>query len=163
MTRSRCAALAVWATAWLAGRAASDDVLRVTIGDDGPHRVIGLPDGPGGPPPPPAPDGLAGPSGPNRPPSAPLAAALIEWRRCADAVRLVLPVPGDPRGLPGPPEFRAAALDAGEAVYGGWLGLVPQVFDHPVSSAPATVTWTAFVVEQPPQDPLSIADAQFEL
>src|SRR6185312_8346451 len=32
-----------------------------------------------------------------------------------DEVRLVLPAPGDPRGLPGPGEFSGAALVAGEA------------------------------------------------
>lgn len=33
-----------------------------------------------------------------------------------DEIRLALPAPGDPRGLPGPGEFTGAALLAGEAV-----------------------------------------------
>ncbi len=142
MTRLRSGALAAWASAWLAGRAAFDDVLHVTIGGDGAHRVAGLPDA----------DGLV-----------PLGAVLIEWRRSARAVRLVLPVPGDVRGVPGPSAFRAAALDAGEAVFGGALGLVPQVAEHSISSAPTTVTWHAYLVDAPPPDPLCIPDAQHEL
>jgi hypothetical protein len=45
------------------------------------------------------------------------------------ALRLALPVPGDPLGLTGPPEFNVAALDAGAAVMavlpGRAAGLVP--------------------------------------
>src|SRR5215468_10396820 len=44
-----------------------------------------------------------------------------------DEIRLVLPAPGDPRGLPGPGPFTGAALEAGEAVVAGRLGLVPEV------------------------------------
>src|SRR5437667_8849898 len=44
-----------------------------------------------------------------------------------DQVRLVLPVPGDPRGLPGPGDFSAAALLAEEAALAGPYGLVPEV------------------------------------
>ena len=41
---------------------------------------------------------------------------LVAWRRAGAPVRVVLPAPGDVRGLPGPAAFRAAALTAGEAV-----------------------------------------------
>src|SRR5256885_11107719 len=47
-----------------------------------------------------------------------------------DEVRVVLPVPGDPRGLPGPGEFTGAALLAQEAVVAGGDGLVSQVPQH---------------------------------
>ena len=140
MTRLRSGALVAWTSAWLAGQAASDEVLRATVGHDAPHHVDGLADG-----------------------LVPLSEALITWRKAGDIVRLVLPVAGDVRGLPGPAQFRSGALDAGEAAYGGGLGLVPDVVDRHPSSAPPTVTWRAFQVEAPPPDPLSVPDAQHDL
>jgi hypothetical protein len=140
MTRLRSGALVAWTSAWLAGQAASDDVLRATVGHDAPHQVDGLADE-----------------------LVPLSEALITWRKAGDIVRLVLPVAGDVRGLPGPAQFRSGALDAGEAAYGGGLGLVPDVVDRHPSSAPPTVTWRAFRVEAPPPDPLSVPDAQHDL
>lgn len=55
----------------------------------------------------------------------------------AQRLRLVLPAPGDAAGLPGPPAFNAAALEAGAAVVsvGASLGLVPEV-------GRAVVRWT---------------------
>jgi hypothetical protein len=137
----RSGPLAAWTCAWLAGAVASDEVLRAVTQDDGPHRVVGL----------------AGAQ------SEPLSEALIAWRRAGGSVRLVLPVPGDVRGLPGPAAFRSAALAAGEAVVGGAIGLVPHVSDHSPSSAPPSVLWTAFVLEPAPDDPIDIRDAQHEL
>lgn len=61
-----------------------------------------------------------------------------------DRVRLVLPVPGDPTGLPGPgTPFTAAALGAGEAVVAGPVGLVPAVRSHVSGSGDefTTVIW----------------------
>jgi len=75
----------------------------------------------------------------------------------------VLPVAGDVRGLPGPAQFRSCALDAGEAVVGGGLGLVPDVVERYPSSVPATVVWQAHTVDDPPPDPLSVAEAQHDL
>ena len=124
--------------------AASDDVLRATVGDDSPHHVEGLPDAPAASP-------------------VPLSEALITWRRTGAAVRLVLPVAGDVRGLPGPAQFRSGALDAGEAVVGGWLGLVPDVVVRHPSSVPATVVWQAHSVDEPPPDPQSVPEAQHDL
>ena len=58
--------------------------------------------------------------------------------RGATYAGLALPVDGDPLGLGGPRDFNAAALEAGQAVVAGGLGLVPveqgetvqwQVFD----------------------------------
>ena len=144
MTRLRSGALVAWTSAWLAGSAASDEVLRATVGTDAPHHVAGLPDV--------GADDLA-----------PLSEALITWRKTASMVRLVLPVAGDVRGLPGPAQFRSTALDAGEAVLGGGLGLVPDVVDAHPSSAPTSVTWRAFQIDEPPPDPLSVPDAQHDL
>ena len=61
------------------------------------------------------------------------------------------------RGVPGPAEFRAAALEAGEAVCGGSLGLVPEVTEYCPSSAPPTVVWHAFVIEPAPPDYVQLA------
>ena len=47
-----------------------------------------------------------------------------------DQISLVLPAPGDPRGLPGPGPFSSAALVAGEAVVAGTIGLIPEVRTH---------------------------------
>ena len=151
--RSRCGPLAAWASSWLAGHAAADEVLRAVAGTDGAHRVTGLPeDGTG-----------ATAAATDRSESSPLSELLIAWRRCAGRVRLVLPLPGDLRGMPDHAGFRAAALVAGEAVVGGTLALVPDVFDPAPSSAPVSVTWRAFEVADSPADDVALGDAQYDL
>jgi hypothetical protein len=143
MTRLRSGPLAAWASSWLAGVAAADEVLRATTGDDAPHQVIGLPECDAE--------------------YAALTEVLIRWRRGGEPIRLVLPVAGDVRGVPGPAGFRSAALAAGEGVHGGGIGLVPTVIDRAPSSAPPSVVWQAFAVETSPPDYLGVADAQQEL
>jgi hypothetical protein len=76
---------------------------------------------------------------------------------------VVLPVAGDVRGLPGPANFREAALDTGEAVIGGGVGVVPEIVDYAPSSAPTTVLWRAFQIEPLPIDHISVTDAQYDL
>jgi hypothetical protein len=120
-----------------------DQAADAVIGDDAPHQVGGLP----------AYDVEL----------APLREALVAWRRAGGCVRVVLPVAGDVRGLPGPAEFRSAALERGEAVVGCGLGVVPDVIDHHPSSAPPTVLWQAFVIDPVPVDFVSVPDAQYEL
>jgi hypothetical protein len=142
VTRLRSGPLAAWTAAWLDGLAASDEVLRAAAGRDAPHRVTGL-------------AGLDEP--------APLSEVLIHWRRGGGAVRLVLPVAGDVRGLPASAAFRSAALEAGEAVYGATLGLVPTVVDYAPSSAPSTVLWHAFDVGPASVDHIVVADAEYDL
>jgi hypothetical protein len=63
-----------------------------------------------------------------------------------DDIRLVLPAPGDPRGLPGPGAFTSAALLAGEAVVARELGLVPEVRRHTSGSGDSfeTVRWQVY-------------------
>ncbi|GIF67738.1 hypothetical protein Ais01nite_57730 [Asanoa ishikariensis] len=84
-----------------------------------------------------------------------------------DQVRLVLPAPGDPRGLPGPGEFTGAALVAGEAVIAGDLGLIPEVRTHTSGSGMTfeTVLWRCFALPAgaPPPVPVSVAEAETEL
>jgi hypothetical protein len=133
--------LAAWASAWLAGAVGADDVVDAVTGDDLPHQVVGTPE-------------LD---------FAPLARLLVEWRRRGGPVRAVVPTPGDVRGVPGPPAFRSAALDAGQAAYAGGLGVVPELIEHGPSSAPPTVLWHAFSVEPAPPDFLALGDAQYEL
>lgn len=126
-TGRRSAALAAWTTAFLRGRERAERVLAAVTGADEPHRVHGL---------------VAGDDLP----------ALLEdlRRRRAEGLRLVLPVPGDPRGLPGPGPLTAAALDRGEAVVaqGGAVGygLVPErsVHGHDAEGFATVVEWTAF-------------------
>jgi hypothetical protein len=143
VTRLRSGPLTAWAAAWLSGQGSLDHVVTAVTARDAPHQVggfaefdaelVGLPD------------------------------VLLAWRRRGASVRLVLPVAGDVRGLPGPAAFRSAALEAGEAVCGGTLGLVPQVIEYPPSSAPATVLWQAFATDPQPPDFQSLGDAQYEL
>lgn len=126
--------------AWYAGYVGPDEVVDAVTQDDAMHEVAGL--------------GLD---------TLPLREALAVWRREAAPVRLALPVPGDVRGVPGPTEFREAALDAGEAVWSGSLGLVPEITEYYPSSAPTTVTWQAYVIEPAPPDYLQLAEVQYEL
>lgn len=142
MARLRSGTLAAWGCAWLNGTAAADDVLEATVGDDAPHMVQDLP---------------------GTPSIAPLSELLIAFRRSGEAIRLVLPAAGDIRGVPGPAEFRAAALQSGEAVVCGGIGLVPDIVDYAPSSAPTSVTWRAYAVEPLPTDYTSVVDAGQDL
>lgn len=142
--RVRSGVLAAWTSAWLAGEAAYDDVVARVTGDDEPHRVTGLP----------------GTNG-----ETPLGWALPVLReRSPEGVRAVLPMAGDPRGLPGPGPFTTGALEAGEAVVGRGLGLVPRVTEHgSVADRTCTVLWTAYEVVEPAPDPLTVPEAEHEL
>jgi hypothetical protein len=159
MSRVRSGVLAAWASAWLAGEAAYDDVVSHVTRHDEPHRVAGLPDA----------DGLPGED-------APLGWALTVLReRSPDGVRVVLPVPGDPRGLPlgaaaGPEDdgsaaFTAAAMEAGEAVVGRGLGLAPALTEHgsALGSRTTSVRWTLYPIGDTAPDPLTVAEAEHDL
>jgi hypothetical protein len=114
---------AVWATAWLTGRAAYDDALDALLGDTA-HRVTGLP-------------------GTTEP--VPLGWALTAVRNLGERrFRLVLPVPGDVRGLPPVPGLAPLALESGQAAVGERLALVPE------SLGPEAVGWTAFPLDGAP-------------
>ena len=96
---------AVWATAWLSGRASYDDALDALAGDTA-HRVAGLP---------------------GTDEAVPLGSALTALRGLGERrFRLVLPVPGDVRGLPAVPGLAALALESGQAAVGERLALVPE-------------------------------------
>ena len=90
------AAVAWWLTAWLRGHEQTDHVLDVLAGDT--HLLEGG-----------------------------SALDLLARSRATGATYagLALPVDGDPLGLGGPRAFNEAALEAGQAVVVGRLGLVP--------------------------------------
>ena len=95
----------------------TDLVLDAVLGEDATHVVAGLPDVDG---------------------SVTLGRALAELRiDGATGFGLALPGPGDPVGIGGPADFSAAALEYGEAVVAGRLGLVPR-------RVGAAVEWTAY-------------------
>lgn len=143
MAHVRSGPLAAWSAAFFAGRVSLDQATDAVTGSDAPHQVVGLPQF--------GCDPLA------------LRELLVGWRRRGGGVRVVLPVAGDVRGLPGPAAMRSAALERREAAVGTGLGVVPEVIDHSPSSAPTTVVWHAFVTEPAPSDELSVTDAQYEL
>jgi hypothetical protein len=120
---------AVWATAWLTGRTSYDDALDALLGDTA-HRVTGLP---------------------GSDEAVPLGWALTALRGLGERrFRLVLPVPGDVRGVPAVPGIAAAALEAGQAAVGDRLTLVPEAV------GPEVVQWTAFPLDggTPPPPPV---------
>lgn len=124
------ALLVAWGTAVVRGLASPDDVVAV-LGGDEPHRVRGLP----------GEDGEVG-----------LTVALGRLRAAAVAgLRLVLPVPGDPGGLPGPASFNHEAVQAGQAaltVGGPALGLLPVRNDARPATAGPGLRWEVHSVER---------------
>ncbi|GLZ78775.1 hypothetical protein Afil01_35820 [Actinorhabdospora filicis] len=73
-------------------------------------------------------------------------ASTLFARTHPDDIRLVLPVPGDPRGLPVKGPFTGAALTTGEAVIAGSSGLVPEITEHVSGSGDRweSVTWRVY-------------------
>lgn len=117
---------AVWATAWLTGRASYDDALDALVGDTA-HRVAGVP---------------------GTDEAVPLGWALSALRGAGERrFRLVLPVPGDVRGLPRVPGLAESALEAGQAAVGERLALVPEPL------GPEVVQWTVFDLTGAPPVP----------
>jgi hypothetical protein len=117
---------AAWATAWLSNRCSFDEALDALTGDTA-HTVSGLP-------------GARG--------AVPLGQALAALRsRGERRFLLVLPVPGDVRGLPRAPGLAELALEAGSAAVGDTLALVPQAM------GPEVVAWTAFPLAGAPLTP----------
>lgn len=152
----RSGLLTAWGSAWLAGRVSYDDAVDAVVGDET-HRVVGLAEHSGA-------DGASV--------QVPLGWLLTALRsRGETMLRLVLPVAGDPRGLPGPGEFSTAALDVGEAVLGDGIGLVPAEVDEDGvvdwsrdgEDTAGDVRWTAYAVPPTPPPAVSLADADHDL
>ncbi|WP_104523931.1 hypothetical protein [Blastococcus atacamensis] len=121
--------LAVWTTAWLTGRVSYDETLDAVAGDLA-HRVSGLP-------------GTEG--------AVPLGELLRTLRGLGERrMRLVLPAPGDVRGLPALPGLAPAALEAGQAAVGDRVALVPAPL------GPEVLQWTAYALDgvAPPPPPV---------
>ena len=115
---------AVWATAWLTGRASYDDALDAMTGETA-LRVSGLP---------------------GTDEAVPLGWALTALRGLDERrFRLVLPVPGDVRGLPAVPVLAPLALESGQAAVGTRLALVPEPL------GPEVVQWTAIPLDGAPR------------
>lgn len=131
VTARRSTRLVSWVRAWRAGIVAYDDMTDEVAGDEE-HLVA---------------------DAPGTWCDVPLREALSALSRLhPDEVRLVLPVPGDPRGLPGPGPFSSAALLAGEGAIAGRLGLVPQVRTHTSGSGDTfeTVVWQVYPLPEAP-------------
>ncbi|WP_165985397.1 hypothetical protein [Streptomyces sp. YIM 98790] len=143
----RAGRLAAWGNALLAGLVSPDEAAARAVGADAVHRVAGLP----------GEDGQVG-----------LTLALGRLRAMGVAgLRVALPVPGHPLGLCGPPEFNAAALEAGEAVLApaAAVGLVPEISSAgPAGDVLTEVVWRAGAVRPaPPADVPSLGEAEREL
>jgi hypothetical protein len=152
------ATFTVWASAWLVGAAAPDDVLDalapwadahdVQAADSDTAQLTGLP-------------------APGEPASS-LTFLLAALRRvttgrdAAGPARLVLPAAGDVRGLPGPGAFSTAAIEAGEGVLfpdtgpGRDLG-VSGLGIVPTTVADGVLRWTVHPVPEPGPPPEFIA------
>ncbi len=113
----RSALLALWSAPVLAGRVNGAQLLRAVQGEDEPHQVDAR-----------HATGLVAWPGPTR------LGDLLDALRDAHVrgLRLVLPVPGDPSGLPGPSSVNEPAVEAGEclvSVGGPPLAIVPEVVE----------------------------------
>lgn len=150
---SASATLTVWASAWLAGAAAPDDVLDALAPWSDAHDVLAADDVAA------IATGLPGPGSP----VSSVTFLLAALRRAAprDQARVVLPVAGDIRGLPGPGRFTDEALLAGEGVVfpEAGFGVVPSVV------ADGVLRWTVHAIPEPgpPADFVALNHAEFDL
>jgi hypothetical protein len=163
--------LSIWANAWLAGVASPDDVLdalslwapvhSVTAYDSVAASRTGLP----------WPD--LNDSG---------AVSLLQTLRTASgksgirpSIGVVLPVPGDVRGLPAGTQFQRDAMTVGEAMIVGGdpsaaVGLVPE-FEYDelddaceFEPAPCALSWTVYSVPgAAPAQEVDLGDAEYSL
>jgi hypothetical protein len=142
----RSSRFVAWVRAWRAGLVPYDDVAAEIAGDEE-HLVA---------------------DAPGTWTDVPLGEALAGLSKLhPDEVRLVMPAPGDPRGLPGPGPFTGAALVTGEGVLASRLGVVPEVRSHTSGSGVTfeTVLWRCFGLPEAPHgvDEPTAAEAEAEL
>lgn len=163
--------LSVWANAWLAGAAAPDDVLDALSAWAPKHSVTAYDSVAAGRTGLPWPDlNDAG------------AVSLLQTvrtaagpRLSAPAVSVVLPVPGDVRGLPAGTQFQRDAVTAGEAIIVGGgpaeaVGIVPDFEyddledDAEFDPEPTGLSWTVYSVPDPPAPAaLDLGEAEYAL
>jgi hypothetical protein len=158
------ATLSVWTNAWLAGRSAPDDVLDA-LTQWAPKQSVAAFD-----PVAAGSTGLPWPAGHNAG-----SMSLLQTVRAAAAgattptIGVILPVPGDVRGLAAGTEFERDALSAGEAVIIAdsddphtAVGLLPE-FDGEAPDGTA-LSWTVYALpEIPILDPCDLGQAEYAL
>jgi hypothetical protein len=163
--------LSVWANAWLAGAAAPDDVLDA-LSQWAPRHSVTASDAVAA--------GSTGLPWPDVNHSGTM--SLLQTLRTAagipvgsPAFSVVLPVPGDVRGLPAGTQFQRDAVTAGEAIVidGGptaaaAVGLVPDFeYDDADESEDAEVnglSWTVYSMPAAPRaEHVDLGDAEFAL
>lgn len=158
---SPSASLTVWVGAWLSGRGAPDDVLEA-MHTWAPRHTISAGD--------PVTGGRT-----DLPWSAhdtvPSTAIMVLLKVIREALapslaqlRLVLPIPGDVRGLPAGTEFTVDAIDAGEGLLVGipgdsGTGLIPQWVDND------TIQWSIYTTPVPPKDEqeMSLGETEYAM
>jgi len=138
----RSGRLVAWGNAVLAGLVSPDTAADRVRAGDGSHRMFDTP----------RPGSRDHQLGDGAPPGGTTLPMLLAGLRSAGihGLVLVLPVPGDPLGLPGPSHFNERALEAGEAVLTMgpvcW-GIVPTVSPPDPDGPPGTVVhWRAETV-----------------
>ncbi len=134
--------LVPWIRAWRGGFVPFDDAAALDDGSD--HSVVDLP---------------------GSWQEVSLREALATFSKLhPDEVRLTLPAPGDPRGLPGPGPFTGAALLAGEGILLADVGLVPEPREYTSGSGDTwhAVTWRAYSVPAGQTAPELIVPAEAE-
>ena len=167
------ATLSVWANAWLAGQAAPDDVLDA-LSSWAPTQSVTAYDAV-----------AAGHTGLPWPDihDAGVVSLLQTLRKAAGrpptdrpSIAVVLPIPGDVRGLPPGTQFARDAIAAGEAVIvthpedaGKAVGLVPE-FEYDESdeelviAEPAALSWTVYSLPSSPAiDHIELGEAEYDL
>jgi hypothetical protein len=167
------ATLSVWANAWLAGQAAPDDVLDA-LSSWAPTQSVTAYDAV-----------AAGHTGLPWPDihDAGVVSLLQTLRKAAGrpstgrpSIAVVLPIPGDVRGLPPGTQFGRDAIAAGEAVIvthpedaGKAVGLVPEFEydeseDELVVAEPAALSWTVYSLPGVPMiDHIELGEAEYDL
>lgn len=155
---SPSATLTVWAGSWLAGDSAPDDVIDA-LHQWAPMHIVGASDAETA-----LSTGLDWPGVTDG--AAPILLRLV--RRAADddsaEVRLLLPAPGDVRGLPAGTGFARAALDAGEGVLVGASGR-PGIGLVPVVEGPDVLRWSVFPIATvpAPTEHIGLGEAEYAM
>ncbi|MBV0916648.1 hypothetical protein [Mycobacteroides chelonae] len=160
--------LAVWASAWLAGRAAPDDVIDALIAWAPRHLVTAY-------------DAVAaghtGLSWPDMDDNGPI--GLLQTVRTATGqphgvpdIHVILPAPGDPRGLPANTQFQRDAMEASEAIVlsdrqnnSTAIGLVPAVEYDEDRDETVGLSWTVYSLPAriPAQAGPDLGEAEYQL
>ncbi|MGF7120793.1 hypothetical protein [Rhodococcus sp. AG1013] len=155
---SPSATLTVWAGSWLAGDSAPDDVIDA-LHQWAPMHIVGASDA--------ATAQSAGLDWPGVQDGAgPLLLRIVRQGTAPAGaeVRLVLPAPGDVRGLPAGTGFARAALEAGEGVIVGETGH-PGTGLVPVIEGPDVLRWTVFPIATvpPAADYTGLGEAEYAM